>query len=637
MGEHDVQELDEELQQRFMKALLDDCRALEQMLDTPLIESGIRRIGAEQEMFLVTRACRPAPIAVDLLDRINDPAFTTELGRFNLEANLDPAVFGGGCLRQIENDLERCLALASAKAEEFGAHVLLTGILPTLRQADLGLDNMVPNPRYFALNRAMSRLRGGDFHLLIKGVDEIDLKHDNVMLEACNTSFQVHFQVGAQEFARLYNLAQAVTGPVLAAACNSPLLLGRRLWNETRVAVFQHSVDTRSAVHSARGVRPRVHFGDDWCKKSVIEIFREDIARFRVVIATGVEERSLDLVEKGIAPQLPALRLHNGTVYRWNRACYGVADGVAHLRIENRVLPSGPTIVDEVANAAFFYGLMSGMADRYEDITQRMSFDDAKSNFLAAARHGLQAQMTWLDDETIAAPDLILDRLLPIAKDGLQLAKIDPADIDRYLGILEARVAKRRNGAQWTLASLAALGNEASREDACRTITSAMLKRQQEGEPVHTWELASQEDRSDWREGFRTVGQFMSTELFTVRPSDLVDFAAAMMDWEHIRHVPVEDDRGNLVGLVSHRSLLRLVGQAGAESSTKPVLVESIMKRDPVTVSPETPTLEAIQVMRQNKVGCLPIVDNQKLVGIVTERDFLEAAARVFEQALREG
>ncbi len=637
MGEHDVaEEVDDQLYQSFLKSLLNDVRALEKLLDTDLIESGVRRIGAEQEMFLVTRSCRPAPIAMDMLERLDDPAFTTELGRFNLEANLLPHRFGGDCLRKIENDLECLLAKARAAADDFGANIVLTGILPTLRQSDLGLDNMVPNPRYFALNRTMSRLRGGDFHLHIKGVDEIDLKHDNVMLEACNTSFQIHFQVGPEEFARLYNLAQLVTAPVLAAAVNSPCLLGHRLWDETRVAVFQHSVDTRSPTVLARGGRPRVHFGEKWVQKSVIEIFREDIARFRIVLATGIEENALELVENGIAPSLPALRLHNGTVYRWNRACYGVHEGKAHLRIENRVLPSGPTVVDELANAAFYFGLMSELAEEYDDVSQVMEFDDAKTNFLASARHGLNAQFTWLGGEQISARTLILERLLPRARRGLERAKIDAADISRYLGVLQARVESGQTGAQWVKSSLAGMGCSGTRDARCRALTHATLARQLERIPVHEWALATTLEKDDWRESFRTIGQYMTTELFTVRPGDLVDLAAAMMDWEHLRHVPVEDDDGHLVGLVSHRQLLRLVGQ-GMKDGVAPVTVESIMKRNPITVTPETSTLDAIQLMRERKVGCLPVIAESKLVGIVTERDFLGAAAKVFEDELRRG
>ncbi|MGH9881277.1 MAG: glutamate-cysteine ligase family protein, partial [Pyrinomonadaceae bacterium] len=248
MGEHHVaQALDEQKLQAFMRALLDDLRALDYMLDNDLIESGVRRIGAEQEMFLVDETLRPAPVAVEVLENIQDPRLTTEIARFNLEANLTPLMLSGGCFGQMEAELKEVLAKARASANLFGADVLLAGILPTLRKSDLTFENITPAPRYYQLNKSVTRLRGGPFSIHIRGLDEIQLTHDNIMMESCNTSFQVHLQVGPKEFASLYNLAQLIAAPVLAAAVNSPVLFGYRLWQETRLALFQHSADARSA------------------------------------------------------------------------------------------------------------------------------------------------------------------------------------------------------------------------------------------------------------------------------------------------------------------------------------------------------------------------------------------------------
>ena len=354
MGEHNVEtRVTEEQLQQFMAALLNDVRALERMLETGMIETGVRRVGAEQEMFLVNKGYRPAPLALKALEAIDDPHFTTELAQFNLEANLPVYPFAGRFLSDMEKDLRRLLELALDRLGTLDAKLVLTGILPSLRLEDLGLHNMTPMPRYYALNDSMKALRGGDFKTRIKGTDELFARHDNVMLEACNTSFQLHFQVGPEEFAFLYNIAQLITAPLLSAAVNSPMLLGKRLWHETRVALFEQSVDVRSEAHQIRGGRRRVSFGDRWVDNSVMEIFKDDIARFRAVLSTDLDPDPMELVEQGIAPQLSALKLHNGTVYRWNRACYGVHENVAHLRIENRVLPAGPTVIDEMANAAF--------------------------------------------------------------------------------------------------------------------------------------------------------------------------------------------------------------------------------------------------------------------------------------------
>ena len=636
MGEHQVSEADDAELRAFMRAILADVHALEQVIARGMIETGVRRIGAEQEMFLVDKTLSCAPVSTQVLETANDPRLTTELAKFNLEANLSPQIFGGSCLRNLENELNDVIAVARKAAAAHDAKVVLCGILPTLRKPDLVMSNMTPLPRYFALNKAMHRMRGGqDFHVLIKGKDEFELTHDNVMLEAANTSFQVHFQSDAREFARLYNLAQVVTAPVLAASVNSPVLMSKRLWSETRVALFQHSVDTRMDGQRARNSRPRVGFGDRWVDDSVLEIFREDIARFRVVLSTALDEDPMESLRNGKAPELKALRLHNGTVYRWNRACYGIVDNVPHLRIENRALPAGPSVVDEVGNAAMFFGLMSALAEEYTDIRKEMDFDDAKHNFFSAARHGLDSRLTWIDGKTHEAPDLLLERLIPAAREGLLARGIDSSDVDRYIGVVEQRVRKQMTGSQWAIQSIAQMPTNAPRDSRSRALTNAMLEHQEAGEPVYMWEPAAFDKVRYVRENYLTVGQFMTTDLFTVHPEDLVDLVASLMDWERIRHVPVEKD-GKLVGLISHRAVLRLVARGYLDrQGTEKVAVREIMRSDPITVAPSTTTLEVLQIMRDHKVSALPVVDDNKLVGIVTEHDLIAVSSRLLENYLR--
>ena len=357
MGDHNVeQEFDQKKAQAFMKAVLEDLRALAFMLEHGCVESGVTRIGAEQEMFLIDRELRPAPVSLEVLRQADEPRLTTEIARFNLEANLTPLRLTGSCLSLLEKELAEVISVARKGAAAFGADVLLSGILPTLLKSDLTLENLTPIPRYQELDRAVIRLRGGPFAIHIKGVDELDLTHDNIMMESCNTSFQVHFQTNPTDFVTHYNTAQAITAPVLAAAVNSPVLFGHRLWQETRVALFQHSTDARSRPQLARSQPTRVSFGDNWLEHSVIALFHDQILRFRPIMITPAAEDPFQVLARGGTPLLSALRMHNGTVWRWNRGCYGVADGVAHLRIENRALPAGPTIVDEVANAAFSPG-----------------------------------------------------------------------------------------------------------------------------------------------------------------------------------------------------------------------------------------------------------------------------------------
>jgi CBS domain-containing protein len=636
MGEQNVRPTDDEsVKQAFMKSLLDEVQALEYMLKNGMIESGKRRIGAEQEMFLINRADKPALRVLDILDSIEDDRFTHEIGQFNIEANLGVQEVDLHCLRRLEEEAQEIYVIARKAAAEAGCQIALVGILPTISMDNLSLDAMVPETRYHALNDALRSLRGKDFEFTINGIDQLTVKHDNVMLEACNTSFQVHLQVEPDEFARLYNIAQVVTGPLLAAAVNSPVLLGHRLWHETRIAVFEHSIDARSDAHQARGLKPRVHFGDNWVDESVVEIFKEDIARFRVILTTETEEDSLGMVQRGEAPTLNALRLHNGTVYRWNRPCYGVHNGVAHLRIENRVIPSGPTVLDEIANAAFFYGMMAGFSNTVEDIREKIDFADVKTNFLAAARDGIRAQMNWFDDRYLTAQELILEQLLPLAREGLRHIGIDPADADRYLGVIHDRVSLRRTGARWMLESLGNMGEQGTKDQRMRCLVSSMVEQQTEGAPISEWQLAQFCEDLDWRDSYRNVSQFMVTDLFTVRQDDIVDFAASLMDWRHVRHVPVEGDDGELVGLVSHRSLLRLVATGKLVGDHK-VTVSEIMRRDPVTVSPDSSTVDAIRLMREEKLACLPVVKNGKLVGLITEHDLVVVSSHLLERYLAE-
>ncbi len=636
MGDQQVlNEGDEKNYAEFMHELLADVSAMEIMLRTGIIESDCVRIGAEQEMVLIDQNQRPAPLAASVLAIINDPRFTIELARFNMEANLTPLEFSGDCLRKLETELNEVLRLAGASASQYGAGVLLTGILPGLSDADLTLDNMTDSPRYRQLNSMLSRLRRSDFFVHIKGIDEIHLVHNSMMLEACNTSFQVHLQVSPEQFVDLYNLAQLVTAPVLAVAVNSPLLFGKRLWAETRLALFQHSVDERSNIDHERHRSPRVMFGDRWVNESLLEIFREDVARFRVLLTRTSEEDPLEELSNGRIPRLGALRTHNGTVWRWNRPCYGILNGVPHIRIENRALPAGPTVLDETANAAFFYGLMASLNEEYGPIHRIMDFDLAKANFFSAARNGLDAQLYWLNGKSYPASVLIMNYLLPMAKAGLRKKNIDSQDIGRYLGVIEERIKSGQTGAEWIRKSFTFTDGSGTLDMRLRALTAEMLELQNSGKPVHEWPVSALKAPEDYRSNYETVGQFMSTALFTVRPDDIVDYVASIMHWERIRHIPVEDEMGNLAGLVSQRDLMVLLAQGSQLNRAMAVPVREVMKSEVITITPETKTLEAIELMRRHRVGCLPVLKCGKLVGIVTTFDIAGVSSRLLEAALK--
>lgn len=635
MGERQVIDTEGEAGElrAFTKRVLRDLRALERMLKEDRFEKGIRRIGAEQEVFIVDRTMRPAPSILEILKILDDPRhYTTEVARFNLEMNLDPLVFGGTCLQQMHRQLDALVTRAREAAATIGNEIVLTGILPTIRKSDLGLDNMTPIPRYFALNKAMTQMRGGDYEIALKGVDELHLKHDSVMVESCNCSFQAHFQVAPSEFAKFYNIAQVAAAYVLAASTNSPMLMGRRLWKETRIALFQQSVDTRRSGHSMREAMPRVDFGREWVRQSVVELYEEAVARFRILIATEAEEDPFEVLDRGGVPELKALRLHNGTIYRWNRACYGVMGGLPHLRIELRVLPSGPTVTDEIANAAFWYGLIAALEAKVGDITQRMSFDDARQNFFAAARSGMDASLVWLDGQPVPAQKLMLETLIPLARQGLTDRGIDPGDAKRYMDVVQERVETGRTGARWMLQSFASMAHQGTPPERLTALTAAIVARQKQGQPVARWELAQLSEGGGWQANYLKVEQMMATDFVTVREDDPVELAANLMVYELARHVPVEDAQGRLTGLVSYRALLRLLSGGTAAADGESIPVSQVMKRDPLTVTPETPTLEAITLMRTRRVGCLPVVKDGRLVGLVTARSLMGIVAKLLEE-----
>jgi CBS domain-containing protein len=618
MAEHDVRDCTDEASRReATTALLADIDALELILSRGLIERGVCRIGAEQEMFLVDGTMRPASIAMPMLAALSDARFTTELARFNLEANLPPVVWGPAALRGVEHTLRSLVRKADRIARRQRARVLLTGILPTIAVSDLTLDNFSPDPRYRTLNDTLLALRGEPFHVRIDGLDRFELRHENVLFEACNTSFQLHLQVEQEEFVPLYNLAQAISAPLLAAATNSPVLLGHRLWAETRIALFEHATDD---AHPSRRHPPRVRFGDAWVERSIVDMFHEDAARFPVILAPPEREDPHALLARGEAPRLRALCAHNGTVWRWNRACYGLTDGVPHLRIENRILPAGPTLLDEVANAALFYGLMFALPRAYGRIEERLRFEDAKRNFFSCAREGLLAQLTWIDGALVPVRTLLLEELIPLARRGLTDRGLDEGDIDRYLGVVESRVREAKTGADWTSAAFATLDEHGTREARERAVVSGMLQRQHGSVPVHRWSPLPLEALYGDPFAEATLERVMTTDVVTVRPEDPIALARSVMEWEHIHQVAVEDTSGNALGLVSRDQLHEVM---------EPTLaVRDVMDTAAPTAEPELLLSAALERLASSNGRALLVVREGALIGIASKHDLERAAGR---------
>lgn len=618
---------------KFTKNLLKDVQAFEIMLRKDWFEKGVSKIGAEQELCLVDKNFKPLPLNLDVLDRAKMPNLSPELAKFNLETNASPQDFTGDALTKMEQEINADLKKIERIAKDFDADIILTGILPTVRKFDIERDNITPIDRYFALMDALREMRGEEFLINIHGIDELNIKLNSGMIEAANTGFQVHLQIDPQDFTKKYNIAQAIAGPVLASAVNSPLLFGKRLWHETRIALFQQAIDTRVSDEHIRDRHPRVTFGTDWIKNDVMDIFKEDILRYRVLLGADFEEDSLKMVQKGITPKLKALTVHNSTIYRWNRPVYGISDnGKPHLRIEARMFPAGPTVLDEMANAAFWLGLMEGYADQLDDITQYITFDQAKANFYAAARGGLSKQFTWFNGQKYYAKDLILNELLPVARKGLLLRKVSSKDIDRYLDIIKNRVENEVTGSSWMLQTFSRFKDKASKEEILSTITMHTIKNQKEALPVHQWPIPEMKDLPHWHPAQLLVEEVMKTDVLSVQPDDIVEFVADMMDWAKLRYVPVEDDKGKFVGLVTARSLLKTLRQHSLDKKLKTLKVKDIMLKQPETIQPHQKLSDAISIMNQHQLGSLPVIQNDKLVGMLTETEFFHLSRRLFER-----
>ena len=426
-------------------------------------------------------------------------------------------------------------------------------------------------------------------------------------------------------------MAQFISGPLLAVSTNSPLLFGKRLWKETRIALFQQSVDIRSTHDLIRQRSPRVSFGTRWVGKSIIDVYQEDIVRYKILLSIKIEIDSLKQLQKGKIPTLDALRVHNSTIYKWNRSCVGVNDEKAHIRIENRLLPSGPSVVDQVANSAFWFGMMAFVPEEYKNISGIFDFDDAKSNLLRAARLGIDAQIKWTDGKKYPAREVVMDILIPIAKKGLSQKGIQPGDIDKYLGIIEGRTKTGKTGSRWILNSFNKLKNEGSVNEALVATTAGIYHRQRNVLPVHLWDSAQITEAGSWINYYWRIDQIMSTDLFTVQEDDYIDLVASIMNWRNVRHVPVENKYGNLVGLITSGLLVKYLFET-RRNPEKQRSVKDIMIRNPHAISPETLTRRALEMMKKYKVGCLPVVKNNKLVGIVTEHDFVDISYRLIKE-----
>jgi len=638
MGTQTVSQFsDREQKHHFIRSLLNDIRSLEYMLEHDWFEKGITRFGSELEMVLIDKTTlKPRNIAMDVIDKMKSVKWLeTELAQFNLELNLTPRELKGNNFHLMEKEIQQKLSKLEKVLNNMDATYILTGILPTIQKFHLNKENLTPRERYYVLLDAIKQLNlGKDFELKIFGIDELYVKHDTPLLEAANTSWQVHLQVEARDFVPMYNLAQTLAAPVMAVAANSPIVFGKRLWHESRIAMFEQSLDTRDTHEHMREQATRVSFGSDWLNDSILDIYKDDISRFKVLLSNIAEEDSWDKILKKEAPELTSLLVHNSTVYRWNRPQYGIGkDGKPHLRIENRVFAAGPTVVDQMSNAAFWLGAMKGMAMQYNDIRDNILFSALRDNFGRAARFGLEADLSWLKGKKIHVRELLKKELIPLAYQGLKACKIDDSDIDKYLGIIQERVKKKTNGAIWMLSSYEnLLKSNISKDENLSVLTNSIMKNQKTNEPIHKWKKANLDDLTEYQPLELKVSEFMQTDLLTVEKDDILELVGELMDWRRIRFVPVEDQHGNLQGVITSRLLTRSLLKTIRDPNEKALVVSDIMIKNPLVIDPDASIMDAMKVMRENKIGCLAVVKGKKLVGVITETDFLDITSRLLER-----
>jgi hypothetical protein len=461
---------------------------LGQMLSESAFDFDRPLAGLEIELNLVDGEANPALRNAHVLEVIADPAFVTELGQFNIEINVPPRALAGDGLAGFEGQVRASLNAAEEHASGVGAHLAMIGILPTLRLDLLTRQVLSANPRYLLLNEQIFAARGEDLLIEIEGVDRLRVRCDSIAPEAACTSVQFHLQLSPQRFAAYWNAAQAIAAVQVGLGANAPFLFGRELWRETRIPLFEQATDTRAAELKAQGVRPRVWFGERWIT-SIFDLFEENARYFSPLLPVCEDEDPVEVFERGQAPRLGELRLHNGTIYRWNRPVYDVIDGMPHVRVENRTLPAGPTVVDVLANAALYFGLVRVLAEQDRPVWTQMSFGAAEENFHLAARNGIDAEVFWPGMGRVPLTELVLRRLLPLAHQGLEEWGVAAAHRNRLLDVVERRCLTMRNGATWQVQTAHRLGagDPDHRDDAMRAMLREYLPRMHSNTPVHEW------------------------------------------------------------------------------------------------------------------------------------------------------
>ncbi len=486
--EIDQVSFDEAEYDRFRRALEDNLLALAGLLADPGFGVGPGSLGAELEMYVVDDEGRPLHANQEIQAAADDPQLTLELNRYNLEYNLSPYLLSDTPFEATESEINARLSHLRGVAASFGARIVPIGILPTLRESDFGPHCVTDRRRYHALVSQLLARRGGGFRIDIHGEDPLQLEMADITLEGANTSFQVHYRVHPAAFADTFNAIQLMTPLAVAIGANSPSLFGHNLWHETRIPLFKQSIDTRRVDRYGWNEPPRVNFGQGWVRRDALELFTEVVRIYPPLLPVCDDGQQTG----SSAPGLWELRLHQSTVWLWNRPVYDPVDG-GQLRIEMRALPAGPTPRDMVANAALLIGLAEGIRPQLHELLPAIPFGIAEYNFYRAAQYGLDANLVWPSpgqsgyrEQSVCT---IMERLLPLAREGLQRIGIGDAECDLYLGEVERRLARRRTGAIWQRARLAALQQALSPERAQQALLEDYMEHSAQNRPVSEWQL----------------------------------------------------------------------------------------------------------------------------------------------------
>lgn len=616
MGSFAIKEI-ENIDQRnqFYREIFDDIAVFDYMLAAGMFAQEEVNVGVEQELCLIDDMGMPKNAALGILHKLSEHQFTNELALFNLEINLDPQPIKESGIYKVREQLYHFVNKARKAGKSLKTDIFLAGILPTITLANLTFRSMTPIERYKVLSRELLKLRGEKFEIYLQGVDDLNLKLDSILFEACNTSMQLHFQVHPDEFVKLYNWAQLISGPLLAISTNSPLLFGKELWAENRIALFKQSLDTRIHYNHYREKIPRVYFGGDWLQKSPSELWKQAIARFPLIFRGEGFPNSKIQLDNGETPELRSATLHNGSTYTWNRLCYGIHEKKPHLRIECRYLPSGPSLHDEMANLTLWYGLMLAAGNQENKFWDTMDFAAVKSNFYNAARYGILSEFE-LFQQKLGVQSVFEDFFLPMAVNGLREAGVDETIIETYMPVIERRIQKKQTGSTWLVENYRRLVKKFKPALVSKILVKESLVYQQEDVPVSFWDAVTTDSLQHFfSHGYKklTAKDVMSSRIQSIRENATVIFAQKIMTWQGINHLIVENEKEMFIGVLDWHDIKDI-----PETDQK---VDRYISKEHRKVSPNT-SLEKIQDMIENQgINAVVVMVKNKTAGIITRFD----------------